>query len=1055
MSQPIYLDMGNVSLEELLAALEEQYGVDFAYSPSLLPLDTQVSTQYQGQPLALILDELFGSLHITYQLKGNRIILTKPAKEKQVERTVSGQVYAEEDNVPLIGVTVAVKGTGKGTVTDEEGRYRLAISSEDAVLVFSYMGKLPQQVPVKARKEINVQLRDDLVQLQSVVVTGYGTQQRKEDLVGSVEFVTAEKLKYRPADRVDQLLEGVVPGLRFEVQSDDASSARPRYQTRIRGAASFSASNEPLWIVDGVPVYTGGSTNLIPGVSASVSPLSYLNPSDIESVTVLKDAAATSIYGANGANGVVLITTKRGKSGEDRLSVRVRKGINHISDTKFQVLSGDEFRELAREAYANSGLDPAAYPYGGEVDTVNTSWYDAFFRTGQTSDYNLSLTGGNERTKYFISSGYYKEDKTMLANSTQRLSTRINLDQRIGKRLNLNFRMGGSYNKNKLFTPGDYYYTTRPNINPYQANGDFALRDAVTGNKLFNKLAEAAQNDHNQHTFAVNGNMGAVLVIAEGLDFTSRNGIDFYSIREDQYASRKNWSGRDLEGNPMGYADRAQTTFLKWISINRLNYSKSFGKHQVDALLGTEASDGQRTSLSGSGYNFANDQIKEITYTPYETQRANSSAEEESALSMFSNLTYNWDRRYYVTVNFRRDGNSRFGNDVRWANFASAGASWNLHHEPFWKSKTVNFLKLKASYGTNGNSRIGNYAAKGLYSFGANYAYDNSPGAVISTGENPDFSWETTYMLNTGVRIGFWDRIYLEGEVYSNVTENLIDKVDVTRASGQTRIYRNVGKVRNAGVEFTLSTVNINYRDLQWTTDVNLAHNRNKILALYNGNDKSFGTSIRQVGRDASTLYLVRWAGVDPRDGAPLWYDAAGNLTRVYDVNNRVPVGSANPDFFGGITNRVSYKNFSLSVLLNYTVGGYAFSSLRRNAESDGLYYMDDNQSKNQLDRWQRPGDMATTPKLIWGVSQSSMRNSTRFVHEKTNLRLQNISLAYSLPSDLAGKFFMQQASAFVQLDNAGFWTPYKNRSDRNTYKNSFSPYPVERVISVGINLGI
>lgn len=1055
LNQPVYLDMGKVSLQELLGALEENYGFDFAYSPSMLPLDTQVSTQYQGQPLELILDELFGSLNISYQLKGNRIILSKPTSVAQEVRAVSGQVFSAEDGEPLVGATVAVKGTSKGAVTDTEGKYALRIASDDAVLVFSYMGKLPQQVALKGRKVVNVTLRDDVVQLQSVVVTGYGTQQKEEDLVGSVEFVTAEKLKNRPTDRLDQLLEGVVPGLRFEAQTDDASSARPRYQTRIRGAASFSASNEPLWIVDGVPVYTGGSTNLIPGVNTSVSPLSYINPSDIESMTVLKDAAATSIYGANGANGVVLITTKRGKSGKDRLNVRVRMGVNQLTDTKFQVLSGDEFRELSREAYANSGQNPADYPYGGEADTVNTDWYDKFFRTGKTSDYNLSLTGGNDRTKYFISGGYYNEDKTMLANSTQRLSARINLDQRIGKRLNLNFRMGGSYNKNKLFTPGDYYYTSRPNISPYDASGDFALYDAVTGNKLFNKLAEAAQNDHNQNTFAVNGNVGAVLVLFDGLDFTSRNGIDFYNIREDQYASRKNWSGRDLEGNPMGYSNRAQTNFLKWISINRLNYSKAFGKHQIDALLGTEASDGRRTSLSGSGYNFANDLIKEITYTPYETQRANSSAEEESAFSVFSNLSYNWDRRYYLTLNFRRDGNSRFGDDVRWANFASAGASWNVHNEPFWKNETINFLKLKASYGTNGNSRIGNYAAKGLYSFGADYSYYNRPGAVISTGENPDFSWETTYMFNTGVRVGFWDRVYLDAEFYSNITDNLIDKVDVTRTTGQTRIYRNVGKVRNAGVEFTLSTVNINYKDLQWTTDLNVAHNRNKVLELYNGNDKSFVTSIRKVGEDASTLYLVRWAGVDPRDGAPLWYDAAGNVTRVYDVNNRVPVGSTNPDFFGGMTNRVTYKNFSLGVLVNYTVGGYAFSSLRRNAESDGLYYMSDNQSKNQLDRWQRPGDMAITPKLIWGVSQSSMRNSTRFLHKKTHVRLQNINLGYNLPNQLVTKFSLQHVNAYIQMDNVGFWTPYKNREDRNTYKNSFSPYPLEQVVSLGLNIGI
>ncbi|UYQ94369.1 SusC/RagA family TonB-linked outer membrane protein [Chitinophaga horti] len=1042
-----------VKLSELLSTLEKRFKVKFAYSPDVMPLNKLVSIRAKGDKLEPVLDELAKTLGITYVVNGKRVVFAK-AEERKAGK-VSGQVTSAADGTPLEGVTVSVPGTSRHTVTNPAGQYALALDDGMSELAFSYVGMQTQRTPITG-STVNIALAQDLRELESVVVSGYGLSERRENQIGSATVITSSQLERKPVDRVDRMLEGLVPGLQYGVQSDDTDSPRPRYQTRVRGQASFLASNDPLWIIDGVPIYTGNATNQIIGVNVSISPLSYINPNDIQSVTVLKDAAATSIYGANGANGVILITTKKGIVSKDKITYSFRTGINTVTDAKFQVLTGDEYRELAAEAYANAGLNPADYPFPLNKDHANTDWYDEFFRTGHTMLHDLSFSGGNERTRYFISGAYFKEKKTILANDNERLSVRMNLDQRVHKRLSLSFKMGGSYNTNNLFNPDADYYTNRPNISAFNPDGTFALYDSVTGYRFFNKLAEAAQNDYIQHTFAVNGNVSATLQLFEGLQFNSTNGLDFYNIREDEYQSRKNWSGIDLDGTPKGYARRAQTNYLRWISINRLNYTKAFGQHLIEALAGTEAMDGRRNSLWASGSNFANDDIREVSAAPEETQRAGSSVEEESALSFFGRVNYTFDKRFSAQVNFRRDGNSRFGKDVAWGNFGSVGAAWTVSNEAWWRSGVIDFAKLKASYGTNGNSRVGNYASKGLYTFDEQYSYNGQPGAVMITGANPTFSWEISRMLSTGVNLSLWKRISVELEGYRNTTSRLIDNVDVSRTTGETKIFQNMGRVRNTGVELTVISTNVANKNFHWVTNFNITHNRNRIISLYNNNDKVLGTeTIRRVGEDANTLYLVRWAGVDPRDGAPMWYDLRGNITKVFDLDNRVAIGSTNPDFFGGITNNFTYRQFTLSALLYYSVGGHGFSGLRRNSESDGLYILDKNQSRNQLDRWQEEGDLALTPRLLYGISTSSSRTSTRFVHKKTNLRLQNVSLNYRLPDKTAGKLHLQNFSAYLQADNVGFWTPYQSRKDRNTYKNSFSPYPMERVISFGLVAGI
>ena len=402
---------------------------------------------------------------------------------------------------------------------------------------------------------------------------------------------------------------------------------------------------------------------------------------------------------------------------------------------------------------------------------------------------------------------------------------------------------------------------------------------------------------------------------------------------------------------------------------------------------------------------------------------------------------------------FRKDANSDFGSDVRWASFSSAGAAWTISNEDFWESKAINFAKLKVSYGVNGNSRIGSYKSKGVYRFTTDYMYDGQQGAIMFTGENPKLSWETTKTLNAGISLGLFNRITLEAEFYNRTTTDLLDEVDVTRTVGFTSVIQNVGSVRNRGIEVNLITENLKGENFNWTTRFNIASNKNKILKLNNDNSKVLDISIREVGQDISTFYLIKWAGVDPRDGGPLWYDNRGNLTKTFNLANRVTAGTATPDFFGGMTNTLRYKSISLSALMVYNVGGYAFSRLQREADSDGRNLEANNQTTNMLDRWREAGDLSNIPKSVLGLNADNGRNSTRFLHSKTHLRLQNISVNYMIPKEIISKAHLKQASVYLQADNVAFWTPYDTPSDRNDYRNLSNPYPTPLVLSLGLNV--
>ncbi|TCC97908.1 SusC/RagA family TonB-linked outer membrane protein [Pedobacter hiemivivus] len=1047
-AQKVTLSVRNAGIESVFVDIKKQTGFFFLCDADVLKKSGKVSLELKNVNLRDALQQLTSGKALDYKIIDQTVIISEAkasTNTNQEEIIIKGTVKSKEGSgqseTMLPGVVVTVKGAKKAVATNGNGAYSIQAPA-NGTLIFSMIGYGTKEVAVNGNKTIDVIMMEAASDLNEVIVTAYGTSERKENQIGSAFVVTSKDLERKPLDRIDALLEGLVPGLQYGIQdgADNTSSGRPRFGTRIRGEASFGASNDPLWVLDGIPLNTGNQTNMILGVNTSISPLTYLNPSDIESVVVLKDATATSIYGADGSNGVVLITTKKGKSGEKKLSYSFRTGLNLINNKRFHVLNADDYRELYIESYKNNpALDQSKLP---DLGTTNTDWYDEFFRTGVNTSHNLSFSGGYKNTKYYISGGYYNEKQIMIKNQVERLSARINLDQKINKSIDLFFRVGVSRNINDIFNPGSSYYINRPIDSPYLPDGSFVAA-------FYNKLREANYDDNTQKANVVNGNIGGTFKILSGLSFTSTNGIDYSKIKENIYGSMFSNSNKDE-----GKATFARSRSFNWNSQQRLNFDKTINQHDFSALLGAEARSDDRASNSLTGFGFENDDIRDPNYATRITPTF--SGEQKTGISYYGQLRYTLSKKYSLLGSFRRDGNSDFGVDVKWATFNSVGASWTISNEEFWKIKQFDFAKIKLSYGTNGNSRMGSYKAKGIYNLNViGSSYNDTDGAVMASGENPVLSWETTYILNGGISIGLFKRVSLDLDIYRKTTKGLLDEVDVTRTTGFTSIDQNIGSVRNSGIEMNLVTQNIQNKDFQWTTNFNIARNTNKILKLYNNNTKVLDKTIREVGKDANTFYLVRWAGVDPRDGGPLWYDDRGNITKAFDLANRVTVGSSTPDFFGGMTNTLQYKSITLSALLVYNVGGYSFSTLQRDSESDGRNLADNNQSTNLLDRWREPGDLSNIPKSALGINENNARNSTRFLHKKTILRLSNISMNYTLPKQFIKHIHLNGANVYLQADNVGSWTPYTSKSDRNDYKNSFTPYPQPLVLSFGLNVSL
>lgn len=982
---------------------------------------------------------------------------------------VSGTV-TDTQGEPIVGVSVVAPANKQGTITDVDGNYTILAASGTSVLQFSFMGYKTLDYRLSGDHFVSVTLEEDAEVLENALVVGaYGTKQRREDMVGSAFQVNSSELKYKPKARVDNLLEGLVPGMSVENTSDSGGNTRDRLNVRIRGQSSLYGSSAPLWVVDGVPMYTGGATGLMPGVSQTVSPLGMLDPNDIESITVLKDADQTTIYGANAAGGVILVTTKKGAAGNEplKLSATLNYGVSMPDkSTMVKMMNAEQYMEVAKEAWTNAGNLLSNFPYQdnyyNSYSTTSTDWFDTYIGTGSTLYASLSATTGTKRAKTYVTGSYYRNANIVKEDLSERYYVRMNNTYTPRDNFKLGLSLGAILTDDDMFQVGHTYLDIQPIFSPYLEDGKTYrlynnVWDDVKGTWVMqkfnaNKLPEREYNQNNQKSVKTTLNVDMDWEIIKGLKVTSTFEIDYQHSHEDVYNSRKTLSGINDSRQPRGYSSKYEASYTNWTNVNKISYEKAFGKHKLMAYAGLEMHEVLNKSTSASGNGFMSDNVREIQYADESTRKGSSSYNISRTMSYFARTQYSYNSRYYLSANFRRDGSSGFSIYQQWNNFWSVGGSWNIHKEPFFHVDWIKMLKLKGSFGIVGNSRVDNSYKAGTYTYSNSYSYGDSAGAVLSAIPTEGLTWETVNRSNVGLAFNLGGIIEGEVEYYHNLTKDMISKIYVSRMISDDRIYANVGSMQNTGFELNLTSHNIRTSDFSWTTTLNATHNENKILELHGDMTTGFNEYLYAPGYDSHTWYLVKWAGVDPADGMPMWYDKEGNVTKTFSYDNRQITGlSRTPVVYGGLVNSFTWKNLSFSFQINYNIGGWDLPSYASRYFDDGYSITSGNQAvETYLYRWREPGDVATYPKVSQTSTKSGM-NSTRFLYSMTKFNLSTFTLTWTLPRRWLDRLKMDSLSLSLTGYNVYLFTPDQSRT-LNSYKTLSNGFPVNRNFTLGLN---
>lgn len=962
--------------------------------------------------------------------------------------SISGQVTDATDGQTIPGVTVQIKDTSIGAITDFDGNYSIEAPS-DAVLVFSFIGMETREVPVDGRTIINVALQSGLVGLEEVVVMGYGVQ-RRSTFTGAATTVDASRtIEQIPVTSFDKALQGAVPGMQVT-----AASGQPGSNTTvtIRGIGSISAGTQPLYVIDGVPVITGDQSIQ----SSTSNALSNLNPNDIESVVVLKDASAAAIYGSRASNGVILITTKRGREGATQFSFRTQQGFSTRTTEHFDVLNAEEFMMLTNEGRVNAGL--AELDYSDVIEQgIDEDWLGAAFVTNaRTESYELSARGGTDKTRFFISGSYFNQEGIAISSYLDRLTFRANLDHRANDLISFGANIGLS-NTGQGTPLTDAAYFTSPVTGGFLIPPIYPILDEEGGWNMeypalngVNFVANNEINDHQSETKRLLGSGFVQFDIMDNLIFKSNVGVDWMDMLEEFYDDPR------AKGNTAFERGRASASMVKRTVINlanTLNWDESFGQHNIALLLGHEAQQDDYQDFYVASEDFASFLLRRLSSGATPVTAAGTGTGSR-LLSVFSQGQYNFDNRYYASFSFRRDGSSRFGRDNRFANFYSVGASWRFSEEGFLTD--IDWLTnahLRASYGTSGNSAIGNFSSLGLYGYGRDY--NGRPGSSPAQFENPDLTWEESAVFNVGLDFRLFDRLSATVEYYDRKTYNLLLNVPLSSTAGITSQLRNVGEMENRGIEASLSADIFDPRTspVRWNIDFNIAFNNNRILKLVDGEDITGFYFLRREGESFQTFYMEEWAGVNPADGRPMWYDTDGNITFSKGNAGRSIMGTADPDFIGGFNNTVTYRGFFVSTFFSFTYGNLLYDDTYRILSSDGAF-AGFNQSTDQLNRWQNPGDITDTPIRVNGNPSESNERSTRNLYDGSYLRLKNAQIGYSLPDNWISPAGLTQARVYIQGQNLFTWTNYPGMDPEQARDGIvWFVYPNSRTITFGLDI--
>lgn len=927
---------------------------------------------------------------------------------------VTGAVVDASNGEAIPFASIRVKGTMIGASTSVDGSYSINVPSRnDAVLVFSFVGYRTVEVPVNGRKEVNCALEIDATTLEDVVVVAYGSTKR-EAMTGSVTSVDGETLASIPVTSVDKALGGKLAGV-----SITSSTGQPGSSTsiRIRGTSSINASNGPLWVVDGIPIMTGDLANSdIADVQSSL--MTSLNPNDIESITVLKDAAAAAVYGSRAANGVILVTTKSGKEGKATFDARVKYGVQWFqSDTGYRMMTAEELLRFQRTAAINAGVDPddPTSQYYRPMSLLNgelTNWLDYFTKLGQVQEYELSARGGTSKAKYYSSISYHDNDGILYGDDYQRIQARTNADYKLLNNLETGVRVNVAYTKqNNTPTSGLAYespifagMSLYPWIQKYDEDGNYNMD--IPTNSNMNPRASAEWNVKSLESYRFNGTMYLKWEPLKNLVIETKNSAE--AVLSDQHLYYSEKAGYD------NITQDYQNKIMQLTTSNTINYANVFGGyHSFRALLGQEANKYVGTSV----YNEATGVNPEIPYpgTADQTKTVVSTGiTRDALLSFFGIVDYNYDNKYFVQGTLRTDGSSLFGEKNKWGLFWSVSGSWNINRESFLQNfKPLDLLKIRASYGVNGNNGINAYQAYGVYS---STVYNGFSGMYPSNPENQYLSWEKNATWNVGLDFGFFGRIRGSVDVYQRVTKDMLLDKKVPQTSGFSTNFMNTGSLSNTGVEFQIDGDIISNSDFLWNVGFNIAHNKSKVLDL-GGEDVIERTSVlhHKVGMPLYSFYLADYYGVNPSNGEALWVTEDGKLSNQYSKARKYYAGSPEPKFTGGFNTTFTWKNLSLSAFFEFKAGGLIFNT-------NELHYLNSDGAQmtmNQIARarwfWTAPGQTGVNPKPVAGNSSNSADfYIDRWLEDGSYTRIKDVTLSYNLPQSALEKIHLKGLRFYV-----------------------------------------
>lgn len=1079
------MNMVNRTVLDVLDAIEKQSDFQFFYNSKIVNVHRKVSMTVKNKDVFTILELLFENTNIDYKVVDKDVILTMVNKDNVVDRKtdkVTGVVKDERSGEPIIGANVIIKGTTNGTITDLGGNFSLEVS-EGAALQISYIGYNSQEYLFKGERNLLIKLKEDTQKLDEVVVVGYSTKNQSQ-LSSSVSVVTEQALQGVSSDNISKILQGKSSGVVVSNQTGHPGSTPTII---VRGTGSIGAGTAPLYVVDGI----------IGGIA---------NPNDIASISILKDAAATGLYGSRAANGVIIITTKSGKAGKTRINVDSSFGYGWKPSSNLKMMNSKEFYDLNKvmytdkyntmyDSYLSKLMQSNPSPSQAEIDAymvnqklsptlngyieenipaslmnTNTDWQDLTYRTAVSHNHSVSVSGGGEKTQFYAALNYYKEDGTFIMTGYEQFNLRANIKHNITDKFSITFRTNNRYSKKESNPNADALwdsYVLLPWDDPYNPDGTMkkGTEPEWRGRHKRNLLYPMQYNYNHLKKKSFTTDIKLEYKVTDWLTLSTTNRVESETSIGEIYYDKRTTEG----ANSKGELSNPTTDGSTILTSNLATLSKDFGKHSLSGIIGYEYQKSTLSNITAIGMGI--EPGFEILDVTAEAKKVAGGKEESIFSSVFFQADYAYNNRYFFVGSYRRDGSSRFGTENRYGNFYSLGGSWLLSNESFLSEyENLDILKLRLSFGTTGNANIADFLSYGIYNYDAQYA--GSIASYPAQMPNPYLTWEVAHTLNVGVDVGFFNRIRLELDAYQRTNKDLLQDVPLSSSSGFTTQKRNVGSVRNRGVDINLQTQNIT-GEFNWLTNVNFSLNRNKVLKLSDGNPIVSGNKSIAEGHELGYFYMREWAGVDAQTGNPLWVrwlDENGNTinendgtkpakietTSVYNDASLLYTKTIHPKFTAGFRNTLSYKGFELDFLFNIVCGSNVYNSARELIDSDGtqatqnfMKLMDD------WSRWEKPGDIATHPKLVLDSKSNSNKVSSRYIENASHIRLQNITFSYTFPKKWIEKLYLNNLRLYVSGDNIWLITKYSGQDPEFNLEGGSDgwKYPTPRKVMFGLNL--